>query len=158
MTSSPPPARTLTLTDPGPEPSVSVEEAARFLGVPEDEAGEIADPEGRVPLEVLRGRVGVAVVARELARVSEEVGRLSGQLGEVRAANARLQREIKDSREERRRLTEEVLDLRAAAEERLMLMERVEQMARLEQDLEKSSGEAERLRNRGLRGRLLNRR
>ncbi len=144
------------MTDPRPETSVSVEAAALFLGVPEDEARGLADPEGRVPLEVLRGRVGVAVVARELARVSEEAGRLSGQLGEVRASNARLQREIKDSREERRRLTEEVLELRAAAEERLMLMERIEQMARLEQDLQESSKEVERLRNRGLIGRLLN--
>ncbi len=145
------------MTDPRPEPSVSVEEAARFLGVPEDEAGKIADTEGRVPLEVLRGRVGAAFVARELARVSEEAGRLSGQLGEVRASNARLQREIKDSREERRRLTDEVLDLRAAAEERLMLMERIEHLARVEQDLKESSSEVDRLRNRRLLDRLLNR-
>jgi predicted RNase H-like nuclease (RuvC/YqgF family) len=145
------------LTDPTPDPSVSVEAAARFLGVPEDEALELADPEGRVPLEVVRSRVGAVVVARELAKVSGEAGRLSGQLGEVRASNARLQKELKESVAERRRLTEEVLDLRAAAEERLMLMERVEQMARLEQDLEESSGEVERLRNRGLLGRLLNR-
>ena len=110
-----------------------------------------------MPLEVLRGRVGVAVIARELARVSEEAGRLSGQLGEVRASNARLQGEIKDSREERRRLTEEVLDLRAAAEERLMLMERVEQMSRLERDLQESSSELDRLRSRRLLYRLLNR-
>ena len=145
------------MTDPRPEPSVSVEEAARFLGVPEDEAGKIADTEGRVPLEVLWGRVGAAFVARELARVSEEAGRLSGQLGEVRASNARLQREIKDSREERRRLTDEVLDLRAAAEERLMLMERIEHLARVEQDLKESSSELDRLRNRRLLDRLLNR-
>lgn len=145
------------MTDPRPEPAVSVEEAARFLGVPEDEAGEIADPGGRVPLEVLRGRVGAAFVARELARVSEEAGRLSGQLGEVRASNAQLQREIKDSREERRRLTEEVLELRAAAEERLMLMERIEHIARVEQDLKESSSELDRLRNRRLLDRLLNR-
>ena len=157
MTSSPLPARTRTLTDPKPGSSVAVEEAARFLGVTEDEARELADAAGRVPLEVLRGRVGVAVVARELARVSEEAGRLSGQLGEVRASNARLQKELKESVAERRRLTEEVLDLRAAAEERLMLMERVEQMARLEQDLQESSSELDRLRSRRLLDRLLNR-
>ena len=145
------------MADRKPGSSVSVEEAAHFLGVTEDEARELADPAGRVPLEVLRGRVGAAVVARELARVSEEAGRLSGQLGEVRASNARLRKEIKDSREERRRLTEEVLDLRAAAEERLMLMERVEQMARLEQDLQESSSELDRLRSRRLLYRLLNR-
>lgn len=144
------------MTDPRPEPSVSVEEAARFLGVTEDEVRGLADPAGRVPLEMLRGRVGVAVVARELAKASGEAGRLSGQLGEVRASNVRLQKELKESVAERRRLTEEVLDLRAAAEERLMLMERVEQMSRLEQDLEESSDELERLRNRGLFGRLLN--
>jgi predicted nucleic acid-binding Zn-ribbon protein len=63
------------------------------------------------------------------------VGRLSGQLKEVRASNARLQREIKDSVEERRRLTNEVLELRAAAEERLMLMERIEHIAGIEQQL-----------------------
>lgn len=145
------------MTDPRPEPSVSAEEAARFLGVPQDEVRGLANSEGRVPLEVLQGRVGVVVIARELARVSEEAGRLSGQLGEVRASNARLQKEIRDSREERRRLTEEVLDLRAAAEERLMLMERIEHIARVEQDLKESSSELERLRNRRLLDRLLNR-
>jgi hypothetical protein len=50
-----------------------------------------------------------------------------------------------------------VLELRAAAEERLMLMERIEHIARVEQELEESSSELERLRNRRLLGRLLNR-
>ena len=144
------------MSDPGPDSSVSVEEAARFLGVCEDEARELAAG-GRVPLEVVRGRVGAAVVARELARVSEEAGRLSGQLKEVRASNARLQKELKESVSERRRLTAEVLELRAAAEERLMLMERIEHIARVEQDLEESSSELDRLRSRRLLDRLLNR-
>jgi chromosome segregation ATPase len=108
-------------------------------------------------LEAVRSRVGAAVVARELARASEEAGRLSGQLKEVRASNARLQREIKEATFERRRLTEEVLELRAAAEERLMLMERVEHIARVEQDLEESASELERLRSRRFLDRLLNR-
>ena len=50
----------------------------------------------------------------------------------------RLQKELKDSVEERRRLTEEVLELRAAAEERLMLMERIEHIARVERELEEA--------------------
>ena len=145
------------MADPTPDPSVSVREAARFLGVPEDEARPLAREGGRVPLEAVRSRVGAAVVARELARASEEAGRLSGQLKEVRASNARLQREIKEATFERRRLTEEVLELRAAAEERLMLMERVEHIARVEQDLEESTSELDRLRNRRLLARLLNR-
>jgi len=140
-----------------PEPSVSVSEAARFLNVPEGEARKLADTGGNVPLETLRSRAGAAAIARELASAREEVGRLSGQLGEVRASNVRLQRELKGSVEERRRLTEEVLELRAAAEERLMLMERIEHIARVEQELEESSSELERLRNRRLLGRLLNR-
>lgn len=144
------------MADPVPDPSVSVAEAARFLGVPQEEVGDLADDEGRVPLKSLRDRAGSAAIALALANAREEVGRLSGQLKEVRASNARLQREVKESTAERRRLTDEVLDLRAAAEERLMLMERVEQMARLEQDLEESAREVERLRNRGLLGRLLN--
>ena len=82
---------------------------------------------------------------------------MSGQLREVRASNARLQKELRDSVEERRRLTEEVLELRAAAEERLMLMERIEHISRVEQELEESSSELERLRNRRLLGRPLNR-
>ncbi len=140
-----------------PEPSVSVSEAARFLEVPEEEARKLADTEGKVLLEILRSRAGAATIARELASAREEVGRLSGQLREVRASNVRLQKELKGSVEERRRLTEEVLELRAAAEERLMLMERIEHIARVEQELEESSSELERLRNRRLLGRLLNR-
>ena len=140
-----------------PESSVSVSEAARYLDVPPEEARKLADAEGNVPLETLRSRAGAATIARELARAREEVGRLSGQLREVRASNVRLQKELKGSVEERRRLTEEVLELRAAAEERLMLMERIEHIARVEQELEESSSELERLRNRRLLGRLLNR-
>jgi len=140
-----------------PEPSIPVSDAARFLGVTEDEASELADADGNVPLETVRSRAGAAAIARELGLAREEVGRLSGQLKEVRASNARLLKEQKDSVEERRRLTEEVLELRAAAEERLMLMERIEHIARVEQDLEESSSELERLRNRRLLARLLNR-
>lgn len=137
--------------------SISVAEAARFLDVPEEEARKLADDEGNVPLEVVRSRAGAAAIARDLAAAREEVGWLSGQLKEVRASNVRLQKEIKESVEERRRLTQEVLELRAAAEERLMLMERIEHIARVEQDLEESSSELERLRNRRLLARLLNR-
>ncbi|HZC84341.1 MAG TPA: hypothetical protein VE194_07915 [Rubrobacter sp.] len=140
-----------------PESSVSVSEAARYLDVPPEEARKLADAEGNVPLETLRSRAGAATIARELARAREEVGRLSGQLREVRASNVRLQKELRGSVEERRRLTEEVLELRAAAEERLMLMERIEHIARVEQELKESSFELERLRNRRLLGRLLNR-
>ena len=85
------------------------------------------------------------------------MGRLSGQLKEVRASNARLQKELKESVEERRRLTREVLELRAAAEERLMLMERIEHLARIEKELEENSSEVERLRSRRLLDRILNR-
>ena len=140
-----------------PEPTVSVAEAARFLGIPEEEAQALADADGNVPLETVRSRAGAAAIAADLARSREEAGRLSGRLKEVRATNVRLQRELKDSIEERRRLTEEVLELRAAAEERLMLMERIEHIARVEQDLEESATELERLRNRRLLARLLNR-
>jgi glycine cleavage system regulatory protein len=140
-----------------PEPSIPLSEAARFLDVPEEEARELADADGNVSLETLRGRAGAAAIAMELARSREEVGRLSGQLKEVRVSNARLQREMKDSLEERRRLTDEVLELRAAAEERLMLMERIEHIARVEQELEESTSELERLKNRKLLARLLNR-
>jgi chromosome segregation ATPase len=140
-----------------PASSLSVSEAARFLDIPEEEARELSDAEGHVSLEVVRSRAGAAAIARELASAREEVGRLSGQLGEVRASNVRLQKELKVSLEERRRLTEEVLELRAAAEERLMLMERIEHIARVEQELEESSSELERLRNRRLLERLLNR-
>jgi hypothetical protein len=138
-------------------PDASIPEAARLLDIPEEEAEKLADPGGRVPLETVRGQIGAAAVALELARVSEEVGRLSGQLEEVRASNARLQKDLKESVEERRRLTQEVLELRAAAEERLMLMERIEHLARIEKDLEESSSEVERLRSRRLLERLLNR-
>jgi len=140
-----------------PEPTVSVAEAARFLDIPEEEAQALADADGNVPLETVRSRAGAAAIAADLARSREEAGRLAGRLKEVRATNVRLQRELKDSIEERRRLTEEVLELRAAAEERLMLMERIEHIARVEQDLEESATELERLRNRRLLARLLNR-
>jgi chromosome segregation ATPase len=140
-----------------PEPSISVAEAARFLDVTEEEARELAGAGGNVPLETVRSRAGAATIARELASAREEVGRLSGQLREVRASNVRLQKELKGSVEERRRLTEEVLELRAAAEERLMLMERIEHIAHVEQELEESASELERLRNRRLLDRHLNR-
>lgn len=140
-----------------PEPSISVSDAARFLDVSEEEAGELADADGNVSLETVRSRTGAALIAMELARSREEAGRLSGQLKEVRASNARLQSELKGSVAERRRLTEEVLELRAAAEERLMLMERIEHIAHVEQELEESSSELEHLRNRRLLARLLNR-
>jgi chromosome segregation ATPase len=134
-----------------------VSEAARFLDLPEEEVRKLADADGNVPLKTVRSRAGAAAIAGELARSREEAGRLSGQLKEVRASNARLQKELRDSVEERRRLTEEVLELRTAAEERLMLMERIEHIARVERELEESSTELERLRNRRLLARLLNR-
>jgi predicted RNase H-like nuclease (RuvC/YqgF family) len=137
--------------------SISVSEAARLLGIEEEEARKLADSEGRVPLEVARSRVSAATLALELARAREEAGRLSGQLEGLRASNARLQKELKDSIDERRHLTQEVLELRAAAEERLMLMERIEHIARVEKELEESSSEIERLKNRRLLDRLLNR-
>jgi DNA repair exonuclease SbcCD ATPase subunit len=137
--------------------SISVSEAVRFLGIEEEEARKLADPGGRVPLEVARSRASAATLALELARAREEVGRLSGQLEGVRASNARLQQELKESIDERRHLTQEVLELRAAAEERLMLMERIEHIARVEKELEESSSEIERLKNRRLLDRLLNR-
>ena len=140
-----------------PELSISVAEAARFLDVPEEEARKLGDADGNVPLDTVRSRAGAAAIADALARSREEAGRLAGQLKEVRASNVRLQRELKDSIEERRRLTEEVLELRAAAEERLMLMERIEHIARVEQELQKSSSELDRLKNRRLLARLLNR-
>ena len=140
-----------------PDASIPVVEAARLLNISEGDARKLADPGGRVPLETVRSWVGAAAVALELARAREEVGRLSGQLEEVRASNARLQKELKESVEERRRLTQEVLQLRAVAEERLMLMERIEHLARIEKDLEESSSEVERLRSRRLLDRLLNR-
>jgi len=141
------------------ETCLSPAEAARLLGISEEEAGKLARPDGRVPLEAVRDRAGTATLelARELARAEEEIGRLSGQLKKVRATNLRLQKEVRDAVMERRRLTEEVLELRAAAEERLMLMERVERIAHVEQTLEQAQTELERLRDRGLLTRLLNR-
>ena len=139
--------------------SLTPAEAARLLGISEDEAGELARPDGRVPPDAVRERLDSTFLelARELAHAREELGRLSGQLKEVRATNLRLQKEAKESTEERRRLTEEVLELRAAAEERLMLMERIEHIARVEQTLAESEAELERLRSRGLMARLLDR-
>lgn len=134
-------------------------EAALLLGIPEGEARKLAGPDGNVPPEALPRGTGATVLelARELARAREEVGNLSGQLKEVRATNLRLQGELKAGTAERRRLTEEVLDLRAAAEERLMLMERVERIAGMEGDLAEAEDELDRLRSRGLLARLLNR-
>jgi len=142
------------------EISLTPAEAARLLGISEDEAGELARSDGRVLPAAVRERLDSTLLelARELARAREELGRLSGQLKEVRATNLRLQKEAKESTEERRRLTEEVLELRAAAEERLMLMERIEHIARIEQSLAESEAELERLRNRGPLARLLDRR
>jgi chromosome segregation ATPase len=141
------------------EISLTPAEAARLLGISEDEAGELARPDGRVLPGAVRERLDSTLLelARELARAREELGRLSGQLKEVRATNLRLQKEAKESTEERRRLTEEVLELRAAAEERLMLMERIEHLARIEQTLAESEAELERLRSRGFLDRVLNR-
>ncbi len=141
------------------EISLTPAEAARLLGISEEEAGELARPDGRVLPDAVRERLDSTLLelARELARAREELGRLSGQLKEVRATNLRLQKEAKESTEERRRLTEEVLELRAAAEERLMLMERIEHLARIEQTLAESEAELERLRSRGFLDRVLNR-
>jgi chromosome segregation ATPase len=141
------------------EPSLTPAEAARLLGISEDEAGKLVRPDGRISPEAIRERLDSTVLelARELARAREEIGRLSGQLKEVRATNLRLQKEAKEGTEERRRLTEEVLELRAAAEERLMLMERIEHIASIEQTLAESEAELERLRNRGPLARLLDR-
>ena len=141
------------------EASLSLEEAARILGAPESEVSRLARPDGRIPLEVVCSRTGATMLelARELAHAREEVGRLSGQLKEVRATNLRLQKEIKEGAEERRRLTEEVLELRAASEERLMLMERIEHVAGIEQTLEAAQSELVRLRDRRLLARIFNR-
>jgi hypothetical protein len=62
-------------------------------------------------------------LARELGRIREAVGCLKGQLKEIRAANLRLQKEVKEGVEERR-LMEEDLELRAA-QERMMFIERI---------------------------------
>lgn len=139
--------------------SLSPDEAARLLDISEEEANSLARPDGHIPLEAICERTGATMLelARELARSREEAGRLSGQLKEVRAVNLRLQKEVKEGVEERRRLTEEVLELRAAAEERLMLMERIERIAHIEQTLAESEAELGRLRSRRLLARLLNR-
>ncbi len=142
------------------EDFISPAEAAHLLGISEDEVRRMyASSDGRVPLKGIRDRAGVVTLelARELSRAQEEVGRLSGQLKEVRATNLRLQKEVKESVEERRQLTQEVLELRAAAEERLMLMERIERIAHIEQTLAESEAKLEKLRSRGLIARLLNR-
>ncbi|MGI9050058.1 MAG: hypothetical protein ACR2GU_11930 [Rubrobacteraceae bacterium] len=155
MTPNPRPAPGAWRPDPMPAESISQGEAARFLGVPEEEVSGLAGPGGRISLEVVRERAGAAALSLELARAREEVGRLSGRIEEVRASNMRLLSELKESTGERRRLTEEVLELRAAAEERLMLMERIEQMSRLEKELKESTLELERLKRKGLLKRLL---
>ena len=142
---------------PDPTGSVPPEEAAGLLGIPEEEARELAGPDGRVSPETVQERAGGVTLALELSRASEEVGRLSGRIEEIRATNARLLRELKESTGERRRLTEEVLELRAAAEERLMLMERIEQMSRIEKELEESAAELERLKEKSLFNRLFRR-
>ena len=142
------------------EPSLTPAEAAHLLGISEDKAKDLARPDGGVSPETIRERLDSTVLelARDLARAREDIGRLSGQLKEVRATNMRLQKEVKESLEERRRLTEEVLELRAAAEERLMLMERIEHIAHIEQTLAEYEAELERLRSRGPLARLLDRR
>ena len=139
------------------EASFSPAETARILGVSEEEAGGLARSDGQVPLEKIREQFIITKLALEIARTREEVGRLSGQMKEVRSINLRLQKEVREGAEERRRLTEEVLELRAAAEERLMLMERIERIAQVEQTLVESESELERLRSRKLLARLLNR-
>ena len=140
-----------------PADSIPPREAARLLDIPEKEADELAGSDGLVSMEVVRGRIGAVELALELARAREEVGRLSGRIEEVRASNLRLLGELKESTGERRRLTEEVLELRAAAEERLMLMERIEQMSRIERELEEKTSELEYLKTRGLVDRVLGR-
>ena len=141
------------------EVCITPAEAALLLGIPEDEARELAGPDGGVPPEALLRRTGATLLelARELARAREEVGKLSGQLKEVRATNLRLQGEVKEGVAERRRLTEEVLELRAAAEERLMLMERIERISGIEGELAEAEEELARLRSRGPISRLLDR-
>ncbi len=140
------------------ETSLSPAEAARFLRISEREAAELVRTNGRVPLEAIREHLDTTVeLARVLAHAREEVGHLSGRLKEIRATNLRLQKEVREGTEERRRLTEEVLELRAAAEERLMLMERIERIAHIEQTLAETESELEMLRARRLLARLLNR-
>lgn len=137
--------------------SIPPQEAARLLGISEEEADELVGSDSLVSMEVVRQRVGAVALALELARAREEIGRLSGRMEEVRASNLRLLGELKESTGERRRLTEEVLELRTAAEERLMLMERIEQMSRIERELEEKTSELERLKRKGLVGRMLGR-
>ena len=139
------------------EVPISPAEAALLLGITEEEARGLAGPDGGVAPEALLRKTGATVLelARELARAREEVGKLSGQIKEIRAINLRLQGEIKEGTAERRRLTEEVLELRAAAEERLMLMERVERIAGIEGELDEAEAELARLRGRGPVSRLL---
>ncbi len=140
------------------ETSLSPAETARFLRISEREAAGLVRANGRVPLETIRERLDTTVeLGRELAHAREEVGLLSGRLKEIRATNLRLQKEVKEGAEERRRLTAEVLELRAAAQERLMLMERIEHIAGIEQDLANAESELETLRNRKFLARLLNR-
>ncbi len=59
---------------------------------------EYARPDGRIPLKTARDRTGKATLelVRELGRVREEVGYLKGQLKEIRAANLRFQKEVKE--------------------------------------------------------------
>ena len=137
---------------------IPVEEAAFIMGISEQEALDLAES-GGVPVEKVRERAPDPVVglALKLGRSREEAGRLEGRLAEVRATNQRLQKELRESVAERRRLTDEVLELRAAAEERLMLMERVERIAHIEVELSEARSELERMRERGLLARLLNR-
>ena len=140
-----------------PTEPIPPEEAARLLGILEEAASGLAGPDGRVSPEVVRERTGIAILALELARAREEIGRLSGRIEEIRATNARLLRELKESTGERRRLTEEVLELRAAAEERLMLMERIEQMSLIERELAESNSELDLLKKKSFFDRLFRR-
>ena len=57
-----------------------------------------------------RDRAGNAALelARELGRIREEVGCLKGQLKEIRAANLRLQKEVKEGVEERGLMEEDL--------------------------------------------------
>ena len=59
---------------------------------------EYTRPDAHVPLKTPRDRAGKAALklARELGRVREEVGYLKGQLKEIRAANLRFQKEVKE--------------------------------------------------------------
>lgn len=141
------------------EASLSLEAAARVMGVSESQARRLARSDGRIPLETICSQTETTMLelARELAHTREKVGCLLAQLKEVRATNLRLQKEIKESVEERRRLTEEVLDLRAASEERLMLMERIEHLAGIEHTLKEAQLELARLQQRRLVARIFNR-